>query len=505
MLKKNTWVFPALLLVGIALYISVINSFFISDDFDWLVSGDIEIFFRPLSRASFMVNHAIGGLSPVSYHAFNLLLHVLNAYMLFLLIPALLNYFNIQLKGLDSRWFSFICAMFFLVLSAHSESVTWISGRTNLLALFFLLVSLYTYIQSKTKEDPRLFYIALGSFLLALLSKEAVLPFPLMIVGLDVFKKLSAKEKPVPGIHAVSFFFVLALYFGIRYIATGQLLGAYNSDFFNIKQMIDNFRKFTLRSFLPSGDYLFIIMKYKLDFLLAGLLGFFLWKQRKNIWFYCFLVSGFAFLLAPVLNLDISLINTTNERLTYLASVFGVVLLAAMIMVPMKRKILGVSVLVILAAVNIAGLFKANATWNNAAEISKSILDSYEDIYQDKQRHPLILNLPDSLDGAYIYRRGFYNAVKLFLGHDIKDKTHVVSTHILQNKKDGVNVVGKGDGEFFLHIKENRFMQSPVPSLPPYYTVKSAPPCEYQLILHEKHRDRPVLYYSNTRLHVISK
>ena len=55
--------------------------------------------------------------------------------------------------------------------------MTWISGRTNLLATAFLLLSLYAYIQFKIKGEIKFFVLALGSFLLALLSKEAVLPF----------------------------------------------------------------------------------------------------------------------------------------------------------------------------------------------------------------------------------------------------------------------------------------------------------------------------------------
>jgi hypothetical protein len=514
MLKKNTWVFLIFLLIGIALYATIINTFFISDDFDWLVSGDISIFFRPLSRISFIANYAVGGLSPVSYHTVNLLLHVLNAFMLFLIIPVLLSYFNIEIKDHCTRWLSFLCALFFLTLSTHSESVTWISGRTNLLAMLFMLLSLYAYIKSKIKGEKKLFVLALGSFLLALLSKEAVLPFPLIILGLDIFKKLSEKQKPVPGFHAISFFLVLAVYLGIRYVVTGQLLGTYKSDFFDVKLMIDNFRKFTLRSFLPAGDYLFVIMRYKLDFLLAGLLGFFLWKRKKNIWFYCFLVSGFVLLLVPVLNLDISLIDTTNERFTYLASAYGAMVLVLLIVLLVKKKIPGISILVILAAVNIIGLFHANANWNNAAEISKSILDSFKEVsplYEadsakdEELRHPVILNLPDSIKGAYIYRRGFSSAVKLFQGRDVTGKIHVVSTHILQHVDDGINVVNRGDGRFYLHIKENRFMQSPVLSLPPYYEVENPNPHELHLKMDKLYQGRPVLYYSNKRLNVLLK
>jgi hypothetical protein len=81
----------------------------------------------------------------------------------------------------------------------------------------------------------------------------------------------------------------------------------------------------------------------------------------------------------------------------------------------------------------------------------------------------------------------------------------VVSTHILQHADDGVNVVNRGDGRFYLHIKENRFMQSPVPSLPPYYEVENPNPHELHLKMDNLHRDRPVLYYSNKRLYVLSK
>jgi hypothetical protein len=117
----------------------------------------------------------------------------------------------------------------------------------------------------------------------------------------------------------------------------------------------------------------------------------------------------------------------------------------------------------------------------------------------------VILNLPDSIKGAYIFRRGFINAIKLFQGRDLADKIHVVSTHILQHKSDRAIVKNLRDGRFYLNIKENWFMQSPVPSLPPYYEVENPNPHELLLKMSKLHRDRPVLYYSNLHLYVLSK
>ena len=510
--KKNIRVFLVLLAAGIALYAAVIDTFFVSDDFDWLVSGDISIFFRPLTRLSFIANYAIGGLHPLSYHAVNLLLHVLSAYLLFLLIPILLSYFNIELEEHSSRRVSFFCALFFLLLSAHSETVTWISGRTNLLTMVFLQLSLLTYIRSRSSGENKFLALALGSFMLALLSKEAALPFPLIILCLDFFKKLADRQKPVPGFHVVSFFLVLAVYFGIRYMAMGQLLGAYHGDIFNPQLILANFRKFMLRSFLPTGNYLFFIMKYKLDLILAGLLGFFLWKQKKNFLFYCFLISGYVIMLAPVLNLNISLEYTFNERFIYLSSAYGATLLVLLFVLPDRKKKTWIIVLVMLSAVNIFGLFRTHTNWIKAAMISKSLLDSFKEVSppygevdtgKEMHRFPVILNLPDSINGAYIFRRGFTSAIQLFQGWNVKEKIHVVATHTLKNLGDTVIAVNQGEGNYFLDIKKNRFVQSPVPSLAPYYKVKNPNPHQMQLIINKPYRDRPVLYYSNTRLEVV--
>ncbi|MDI6795264.1 MAG: hypothetical protein QME81_20780, partial [bacterium] len=52
-------------------------------------SGSI-IHYRPLWSVSFAINYAIGGLNPVGYHLVNLAFHVGSAFMLFLIVQAML-------------------------------------------------------------------------------------------------------------------------------------------------------------------------------------------------------------------------------------------------------------------------------------------------------------------------------------------------------------------------------------------------------------------------------
>lgn len=505
MLRRNFTIFLIFFIVGFTLYAGILDSFFISDDFDWMVSRDIPIFFRPLVRLTFIINYEIGGLNPVTYHVTNLLLHILNACLLFLIVPLLLEHYKIG--GPDSRWLSFLTALFFLTLSAHSESVTWISGRTNLFALAFLLFSLYFYLHFRRNKGRRYLIISLVFFFLALLSKEAALTFPFIVIMLDYFQKLKLKKKGLPDLNTFSFFLVLLIYFILRYFAIGHLLGGYSSDFLNVKLIIDNLRKLTLRSFLPSGDYLFFIMRYKLDLIFLVLLGLFLWREKGKAIFFCFLLFALFFTLVPVLNLDISLINTINERFTYLASVFSAVVLVMLINLFTKKKSLTVIVIFIIMALNIFSLFKANYNWRRAGEISKSILYSFRDRFEvmntGNQNLLFILNLPDNINGAYIFRRGFINSIKLFFKKDLKKRVVGVCTHTLQSEDDRFNVDHLGNGLYYLHIGENRFLQNPVPSLPPLYEIRRFKTNEFLLQLKQDVKNCLIFYYANMRLNLL--
>lgn len=85
--------------------------------------------YYPLVHSMFWVEYRLWGLSPTGYHAVNVLLHGLNAILVWRLFAML------RIPA------AFFCAAVFALHPVHVESVAWITERKNTLSLFFYLVS----------------------------------------------------------------------------------------------------------------------------------------------------------------------------------------------------------------------------------------------------------------------------------------------------------------------------------------------------------------------------
>lgn len=123
---------------------------------------------RPLTYVTFWINYAIGGKSPVGYHAVNLAFHLAAVWFalgaLKLLLPE------------RTAW---VAAAIFAVHPLQSEAVNYIFARSTLLMAVFCLLSLRDWLQGRT-------WRAVAWFGLALLSKEEAVAWPLFLVLLRV-------------------------------------------------------------------------------------------------------------------------------------------------------------------------------------------------------------------------------------------------------------------------------------------------------------------------------
>ena len=99
---------------------------------------------RPLANFSFAVNYAIGGMNTRGYHVTNVLLHILNATILFALI-----FRTLREPPWTERWnagagrIAFVAAMLWALHPLQTEAVSYVSQRTELLMAFFFLATLY--------------------------------------------------------------------------------------------------------------------------------------------------------------------------------------------------------------------------------------------------------------------------------------------------------------------------------------------------------------------------
>ncbi|MBZ5638468.1 MAG: tetratricopeptide repeat protein [Acidobacteriia bacterium] len=142
---------------------------------------------RPLVNLSLAVNYAIGGLNVRSYHALNLLVHVLAALVLFgvlrrtFLLPALRDRFGRACTPLATA-----AALLWAVHPLQTESVTYIVQRAESIVGLFYLLTLYGVIRGAQSPRGTVWYAgAAMTCLLGAASKEVMATAPLAVFLYD--------------------------------------------------------------------------------------------------------------------------------------------------------------------------------------------------------------------------------------------------------------------------------------------------------------------------------
>jgi protein O-mannosyl-transferase len=162
--------------------------------------------YRPLTFATLALNWRVSP-RPLWFHVVNLLLHAGATCLLYFLLRTLLASFP---RG---QIIAFAAALLFAVHPIHTEAVTWIVGRSEVLAAGFLFAAWIFHLQDR--EIP-----ALACFVLALLSKESAAVFlPLMFVG-DY-----ARGKFKPYFRYVRIAAITLMYIGVLWKVQGGHFG----------------------------------------------------------------------------------------------------------------------------------------------------------------------------------------------------------------------------------------------------------------------------------------
>jgi tetratricopeptide (TPR) repeat protein len=130
---------------------------------------------HPLTWLSLMLDYQIFGLNPHGYHLINLLFHVMNTLLLFLI-------FRRMTKKL---WPSAFVAALFAIHPLHIESVAWIAERKDVLSTFFWMLTMGAYSYYVVHPGFRRYFFVLLFFVLGLMAKPMLVTLPFVLLLLD--------------------------------------------------------------------------------------------------------------------------------------------------------------------------------------------------------------------------------------------------------------------------------------------------------------------------------
>ena len=137
----------------------------------WFELGATQQYY-PVLHSAFWIEHRLWGDAVVGYHLVNLTLHVTAACLVVAVLRRL---------AVPGAW---LAAFLFALHPVNVESVAWISEQKNTLSLVFYLAAALAYLRFDERRSPRAYALALGCFVLALLTKTvtATLPAALLVI-----------------------------------------------------------------------------------------------------------------------------------------------------------------------------------------------------------------------------------------------------------------------------------------------------------------------------------
>lgn len=144
-------------------------------------SGEIFPGFRPILMLSFLANQYVwpGGIEALRIG--NILLHTLNACLLFSILQAPTTF---RL----ARWTALGAALFFLLHPLQTLAINFLWKRSTLLETTFLLTGILVHLYERRRESYRLSRILLHGLLMsaAVLTKESGVLYPLLLASVNL-------------------------------------------------------------------------------------------------------------------------------------------------------------------------------------------------------------------------------------------------------------------------------------------------------------------------------
>ena len=176
----------------------------------WFVPRTTQQYY-PLLHTSYWLQQKLWGDSITGYHIVNLLLHI-GCVVLVLRIVRFL-----RIPGAE------LAATIFALHPVNVETVAWIAERKNTLSGVFALAATLWYLRFDENRSRRSYALALGLFLLGLLSKTAIVTLPLALLVIFWWKRgaISWRHDVVPLIPF--FFFSAAAGLMTRWVEYGNI------------------------------------------------------------------------------------------------------------------------------------------------------------------------------------------------------------------------------------------------------------------------------------------
>ena len=374
--------------------------------------------FRPIVSTINLIDYSLWGTNAFGYHLTNALIHLINIQLVY----------HFSLRLFKRGDISFMCSVIFLFHPILSNSVYWISGRTDMVACSFYLSSLIMTDKYLKGMDVKYFILSQVSFLAALLSKEISVTLPLAQLWLILYHRYSLDRaiylKPVITRFVVFSAFVVASFLVYRLIIFDKSPFMID-DIYSIGGIYHYFiNGIKIVSFLgiPFGHHSFegLVYDYKLYLLVITIpiairILMLVFKKRKGLGEE---LALFTLLLISVL----PIFKLTMRWYMYIPAAFFAMFIANIIYSLWVRSNISKGLISIYAALNIYGGLNNYGIWLDNSRINRTLVSQLVEHIEDEDKVDtfVILNFPAKINRTATFVAGFEDLIYLKLKE--KDK-----------------------------------------------------------------------------------
>jgi tetratricopeptide (TPR) repeat protein len=371
--------------------------------------GFLTPHYKPVVFLSWMMEYKLFGPNPFVYHLNNLLLHIFNSLLVFLVFLKLVPQFKTVKTYVVPV--AFFTAVIFMLNPMHVESVAWATERKDVLYVFFFLLSLYTYLIYLKQKNNKLLILSALLFIPSLLCKAPAICLPFILFLVDfVFKRPFNKKI---AIEKIGHFIVLVAALGVYgFFSTDYSEGSIGSiasgDILTTAPALAGIPTSIVRIVIASLKtvlwFLHILVPVKLSiaypreplisffghlvylfpFVVAGFF-LILFKVRRTNRLIFFSFFFFLFAMTPaIIRIYPGIGIFLSDRYTYLGSLGIIFLVVSFIVLWMQRRKFGVrSIYYILGFIALlSGIYtyKYARVWQNPEKLWTNTIEKYPNV-----------------------------------------------------------------------------------------------------------------------------
>lgn len=397
-------------IAGLIIYLTSLNTFFVSDDFivlDNLIKKNLVYgtSFRPLSNLSLLFDYKIAGLQPFFYKLVSLLIHLINSLLVFVFAKNILR----LLKVGNVKSVAVASSVLFFLFPFHIEAVAWITCRGTLLATTCFLLAVIFYLKDTLASKG----ISILLFFTGTFSYESIFVFPFIVLLIEWHKGFLLKK--VTGYFSLLMLTFLP-YAIVKYCYTTSFVSTWLGETINqlsLQQISKNIFISFSRCFLPPQESTLLFVLLSVILIAIFIMGYIRLREKNLSKFALFFAAFILISLIPAFLVGTDSHDTEGGRLLYLPGAITCMAVSFLIKkIADKNNLSGIVLFTGVVIYFLFYLFQYINEWKTAGKVSLSAIKKINAVHFTGQLY--IIGLPQQYKGAFIFRNGFNEAVNLF-------------------------------------------------------------------------------------------